>query len=159
MPPGASVFTGTSETLRLSGIDADLNASGRYDAVKPRMQAMDRATQATEIRQLLAAPDVVVGSVAAVTETGSMVAASSTGFQIPAYAAGAGRVILVVGSQKIVSDLAAAMERLGSHVLPLEDARALAAYGVHSAMKRVLIFNGEPFGRVTVPLLREAIGY
>lgn len=159
VPTGTCVFTGTSETLRLSGIDADLNASGRYDAIKPRIQAMDRATQSKEIRQLITSPDVVVGSVAAVTETGSMVAASSTGFQIPAYAAGAGRVILVVGAQKIVPDLAAATERLESHVLPLEDARALAAYGVHSAMNRVLVFNGEPFGRVTVLLLREAIGY
>src|SRR6266545_8200086 len=36
IPEGASVFTGASETLRLSGIDADINTSGRYDAVKAR---------------------------------------------------------------------------------------------------------------------------
>ena len=36
IPEGASVFTGASETLRLSGIDDDINASGRYDAVRPR---------------------------------------------------------------------------------------------------------------------------
>jgi L-lactate utilization protein LutC len=159
VPTGASVFTSTSETLRISGIDADLNGSGRYDAIKPRTYTMDRATQAKEIRQLISSPDVVVGSVAAVTETGSVVAGSSTGFQIPAYAAGAGQVILVVGAQKIVPDLDTAMERMGSYVLPLEDARAFAAYGAHSAPNRVLVFNGEPFGRVTVLLLREAIGF
>jgi L-lactate utilization protein LutC len=156
---GASVFTGTSETLRTSGIDADLNASGRYDAIKPRTITMDRVTQSKEIRRLISSPDVVVGSVAAVTETGSIVVASSTGFQIPAYAAGAGQVILIVGAQKIVPDMGTAMERMESYVLPLEDARAFAAYGAHSAMNRVLIFNGEPFGRVTVLLLREVIGY
>jgi hypothetical protein len=96
IPAGASVFTGTSETLRTSGIDEDLNTPGRYDAIKPRTYGMDRATQGKEIRQLISSPDVVVGSVAAVTETGSMIAASSTGFQIPAYSAGAGMVILVV---------------------------------------------------------------
>jgi L-lactate utilization protein LutC len=154
VPAGASVFTGASETLRISGIDTDLNASGRYDAIKPRITAMDRATQAKEIRQLISSPDVVVGSVAAVTETGSIVAASGTG-----YAAGAGQVILVVGAQKIVPDLETAMMRLESHVLPLEDARSMAAYGAHSAMNRVLIFNGEPFGRVTVLLLRQVIGF
>jgi len=159
VPAGASVFTGASETLRISGIDTDLNASGRYDAIKPRVTAMDRATQAKEIRQLISSPDVVVGSVAAVTETGSIVAASGTGFQIPAYAAGAGQVILVVGAQKIVPDLETAMERLESHVLPLEDARSMAVYGAHSAMNRVLILNGEPFGRVTVLLLRQVIGF
>jgi L-lactate utilization protein LutC len=159
VPAGASVFTGASETLRISGIDTDLNTSGRYDAIKPRVTAMDRATQAQEIRQLISSPDVVVGSVAAVTETGSIVAASGTGFQIPAYAAGAGQVILVVGAQKIVPDLETAMERLESYVLPLEDERSMAAYGAHSAMNRVLIFNGEPFGRVAVLLLRQVIGF
>lgn len=88
-----------------------------------------------------------------------MIAASSTGFQIPAYSAGAGQVILVVGAQKLVPDVESGIERMESYVLPLEDARALAAYGAHSAPNRVLIFNGEPFGRVTVLLLREAIGY
>jgi|SRR6266496_6179376 len=30
IPEGTSVFTGASETLRLSGIDKDINTSGRY---------------------------------------------------------------------------------------------------------------------------------
>jgi hypothetical protein len=63
VPAGAFVYTGTRETLRVSGIDADLNASGRYDAIKPRTYTMDRATQAKEIRRLISSPDVVVGSV------------------------------------------------------------------------------------------------
>src|SRR3954447_635044 len=93
IPEGAGVFTGASETLRLSGIEEDINAGGRYDAIRPRGLAMDRATQMDEIRRLLASPDVVVGSVAAVTETGSLVAASGSGSQLPAYSGGAGRRI------------------------------------------------------------------
>jgi hypothetical protein len=62
IPEGASVFTGASETLRLPGIDADINASERYRAVKPRVRAMDRVTSADDIRRLLASPDVAVGS-------------------------------------------------------------------------------------------------
>jgi hypothetical protein len=68
IPAGASVFTGASETLRQSGIEEDINASGRYDAVRPRGLALDRATHMDEIRRMLASPDVIVGSVAAVTE-------------------------------------------------------------------------------------------
>src|SRR5690348_11727561 len=75
IPEGASVFTGASETLRLSGIEEDINTSGRYQAVRPRVLAMDRATAADDIRRLLASPDVAVGSVAALTETGSLVVA------------------------------------------------------------------------------------
>src|SRR5467141_4658287 len=50
IPEGASVFTGASETLRLSGIEEDINNSGRYDALRSRGLKMDRATQMDEIR-------------------------------------------------------------------------------------------------------------
>jgi hypothetical protein len=160
VPAGASVFTGASETLRLSGIEEDINASGRYDAIRPRVLAMDRATQADDIRRLAASPDVEMGSVAAVTETGSLVIASASGSQLPGYAGGAARAIWIVGAQKVVPDLSAALRRVEEHCLPLEDARAQVAYGYPSAVNRLLILNAEFLpGRGTVLLLREAIGF
>ncbi len=160
IPVGASVLTAASETLRLSGLDADLNASGRYRAVKRQTLALDRVTDADEIRQLRAVPDVVVGSVHAVTQTGSLVTASGTGSQLPAYAGGAARAIWVVGAQKLVPDLPAALRRVEEHCLPLESARTRAAYGSPSAVTRLLILNAELTpGRGTVLLLRQAIGF
>ncbi len=160
IPEGASVFTGASETLRLSGIDEDINASGRYDAVRSRGKAMDRAAQRDEIWRALSTPDVIVGSVAAVTETGSLVAASASGSQLPGYAGAAARVIWVVGAQKVVPDLPAALRRVEEHCLPLESDRAMKVYGQPSAVNRVLILNAEPeAGRGTVLLLRQAIGF
>ncbi|CAL9653205.1 LUD domain-containing protein [Streptomyces sp. enrichment culture] len=160
IPEGASVFTGASETLRLSGIDEDINGSGRYDSVKVRGMSMDRATQMKEIWQNLACPDVMVGSVAAVTETGALVAASASGSQLPAYAGAAQNVIWIVGAQKVVPDLDAALRRVEEHCLPLEDERAKKAYGVPSSLNRILILNKEPHpGRGTVLLVREAIGF
>ena len=160
IPEGASVFTGASETLRLSGIAEDINASGRYQAVKPRVLAMDRATQMEEIRRLLATPEVIVGSVHAVTETGSLVIASGSGSQLPGYAGGAARAIWIVGAQKVVPDLPAALRRVEDHCLPLETARTQKVYGWPSAISRLLILNAEPYpGRGTVLLLREAIGF
>ena len=160
IPEDASVFTGASETLRLSGIDADINTSGRYRAVKPRVLAMDRATRADDIRRLLASPDVAMGSVAAITETGSVVVASGSGSQLPSYAGGAARTIWIVGAQKVVPDLSTALRRVEDYSLPLESARALAVYGSPSAINRLLILNAEPYpGRSIVLLLREAIGF
>ena len=160
IPEDASVFTGASETLRLSGIEEDINASGRYDAIRPRLLAMDRATQIDEIRRLAASPDIVVGSVHAVTETGSLVVASASGSQLPAYAGGGARAIWIVGAQKVVPDLPAALRRVEDHCLPLESARAQVVYGQPSAINRLLILNAEPYpGRGTVLLLREAIGF
>jgi hypothetical protein len=160
IPEGASVFTGASETLRLSGIDEDINAGGRYRAIKPRVLAMDRASAADEIRRLLACPDVIVGSVAAVTEAGSLVIASGSGSQLPGYAGGAARAIWIVGAQKVVPDLLSALRRVEDHCLPLETARAQAVYGQPSAINRLLVLNAEPYpGRGTVLLLRESIGF
>jgi L-lactate utilization protein LutC len=160
IPEGASVFTGASETLRLSGIEEDINNSGRYDALRSRGLTMDRATQMDEIRRLLASPDVIVGSVAAVTETGSLVVASASGSQLTGYAGGSARVIWVVGAQKVVPDLSVALRRVEDHCLPLENDRAMKVYGQPSAVNRLLILNAEPHpGRGTVLLLRQAIGF
>ncbi len=160
IPEGASVFTGASETLRLSGIDEDINGSGRYDAIRSRGQAMDRATQLAEIWRLMSTPDVIVGSVHAVTETGSLVIASASGSQLPGYAGGARRAIWIAGAQKVVPDLASALRRVEEHCLPLENERAMKVYGGPSAINRMLILNAEPEpGRGTVLLLREAIGF
>ena len=159
IPEGAIVFTGASETLRLSGIEADINDSGRYDALKSR-PPLDRATQRNEIWAALSTPDVIVGSVAAVTETGSLVVASASGSQLPGYAGAAASVIWVVGAQKVVPDLGTALRRIEDHCLPLESERAMKVYGQPSASNRVLILNAEPEpGRGTLLLLREAIGF
>jgi hypothetical protein len=89
-----------------------------------------------------------------------LVAASGTGSQLPAYAGGAARAIWVVGAQKLVPDLPAALRRVEDHCLPLESARTQAAYGSPSAITRLLILNAELHpGRGTVLLLREAIGF
>jgi hypothetical protein len=160
IPAGASVFTGASETLRLAGIEEDINAGGRYDAIRARGQAMNRATQLAEIWRLMSTPDVVMGSVHAVTETGSLVIASASGSQLPGYAGGSLRAIWVVGAQKVVPDLSTALRRVEEHCLPLESGRAMTVYGKPSAINRLLILNAEPQpGRGIVLLLREAIGY
>ena len=111
----APAFTGASETLRLPGIDADINNSGRYDALRSRGATMDGATQRDEIWQMMSTP--TSSSVAAVTETGSLVVASASGSQLPGYAGAAARVIWVVGAQKVVPDLPAALRRVEDHCL------------------------------------------
>jgi len=160
IPVGSQVHHGASQSLEASGIAEEIEKSGRYESLRPRVLGMDRATQANEIRRLTASPDVMLGSVHAVTETGSLVAASASGSQLGAYASGAGRVILVVGTQKIVPDLKDALRRIDEYAFPLEDARAQAAYGVHSGVNKVLIINREwKPDRITVVLCDEALGF
>ena len=160
IPDGSQVHHGASESLEVSGITDEIEKSGRYEPLRPRIWSMDRTTQADEIRRLGSAPDVMLGSVHAVTETGSLVAASMSGSQLGPYATGAGRIVLVVGTQKIVPDLEEGLRRIDEYAFPLEDARAQAAYGIHSAVNKVLIINREIApGRITVVLVDEVLGF
>src|SRR5260370_7438877 len=65
IPEGASVLTGASETLRLSGIDADINTSGRYQAIRPQTLAMDPITPPDHNPRLPALPPPLLATVPA----------------------------------------------------------------------------------------------
>ena len=160
IPEASQVHHGASQTLDVVGITDEIDKSGRYEPLRPRIWSMDRKTEGDEIRRLGAAPDVMLGSVHAVTETGSLVAASMGGSQLGPYVSGAGRVILVVGTQKIVSDLEDGLHRIDEYAYPLEDARAQAAYGRRSGVNKVLVINREIAPRrITVVLVDEVIGF
>jgi hypothetical protein len=159
IPDGAEVHSGKSKTLEDIGLYSELVESGRYDALRPRLFKMDRQTQGREMRKLVAAPDVMLGSVAAVTTDGTLVAASATGSQLGPYAAGAGRLILIVGSQKLVPDLDAALRRINEVVFPYENAQVRERLGVDTVLEKVLLIYGEWLpGRTTVVFVREPVG-
>jgi len=141
LPEGAEVFNATSRTLESIGIAEEIERSGRYRAVRPRLYQMDRVMQGREMRKEAAAPDYLVGSVHAVTEQGSLLVASASGSQLGPLVSGAGTVILVVGAQKIVPDLETALRRIEEYCYPLEDARARSAYGIPSGINNVLVVN------------------
>lgn len=159
IPEGAEVHSAKSKTLQDIGLFAELFESGRYDSLRARYMKMDRQTQGREIRKLVAAPDFMLGSVNAVTDNGDMVIASATAGQFGPYAATAGRLILVVGSQKIVRDLEEALRRIEQHVFPYEDATLRQRMNRGTFIGKVLIMRREWVdGRVTVILVREPVG-
>ena len=160
VPASAQVHTGASATLDALGLTEVIEKSGRYEAVRPKLWSMDRATQGADMRRLGSAPDYMAGSVHAVTEDGHAIIASRSGSQLGPYAFGAGKVVWVVGAQKIVKDVAEGMRRVEEHVFPLEDERAMKAYGVHSDISKLLIYNREPMpGRTTIILVKEELGF
>jgi len=166
LPAGAQVMTMTSRTLETIGVAAeidepsDLAASRRYDAVRPRLMQMDMKTQWPEMRRMGASPDYAVGSVHAVSEHGEVFVASFSGSQLAAYVSGAGSVIWVVGSQKIVPDRDAAFQRIYEYSFPREDERAREAYGFGSGVNKVLVVNREFVpGRITVILVKQELGF
>lgn len=160
IPPGAEVYANISKTLEKIGITEEIDQSGRYDAVRPKVLAMDRKTQADEIRILRSRPAYIVGSVQAITEDGQILTVSNGGSQVAPYAYGASKVILVVGAQKIVKDLNEGFRRIKEYSYPLEDARLRATLGVPSAIGKTLVIDREVVpGRITVIIAKEELGF
>jgi hypothetical protein len=159
LPEGASVHSGKSKTLEDAGVFEELMNSDRYDFLRRRTNKMDRTTQRDEIRRLTSSPDVMLGSAHAVTKAGQIVVTSASGSQIGPIASGAGKLVLVIGSQKIVPDLDSAFRRIEEHVFPWEDARLREAMGIGTKITRTLILDRDFMpGRTTIILVREPIG-
>ena len=156
---GASVMTNTSVTLQETGIADAIDSSGNYDSARNRMMTLDFATQAQEMKAVAAQAEYTLGSVHAVTRDGVLVIASASGSQLAAYAWNAANVIFVVGTQKLVRDVEQARERIYKHSLPLEDSRALAAYGMNSRVGKLLEIHQEDPGRIHVVLIRRQVGF
>jgi hypothetical protein len=159
VPAGAEVHVALSETMAELGVTAEIEQSGRYDAVRPKLVAMDRETQGREIAKLGAAPDYVLGSVHAISDEGQMLVGSGSGSQLGPYAYSAGQVVLAVGHQKIVRDLEHGLRRLREYCLPLEDARMKSLGRAGSVLMKTLILDGETRGRISVLLVPETLGF
>ncbi len=161
LPRNAEVMDMTSVTLEKTGIAKEIQESGRYKSVRNKLSSMDKKTQEREMQRIGIAPEWVIGSVHAVTEEGDILIASASGSQLPAYAYGAGHVIWVVGTHKIVKDINQAMKRVHGYSLPLESERARKAYGVPgSAVNKILIIHNEiQLGRITMIFVNEVLGF
>lgn len=160
IPKGSEVLTNTSVTLDKAGITKQINESSDYVSVRDMfMPLAGQPEKAVEMKRIGSAADYALGSVHAITQDGQVVIASASGSQIPGYAYGASNVIWVVGSQKIVGDLDEAFDRIENYAFHLEDKRAMKAYGVHSSVNKILVYRKELTNRVTIILVKQAVGF
>jgi hypothetical protein len=158
LPRDKAIFTANSETLRHSGLLADIDDGEEFVSVRARLADVDPKDVRTQIT-MGATPDVVVGSVHAITEDGIMVVASASGSQFAPYAAGAEKAIWVVGGQKVVPDLDTAFRRVRTYTFPREHDR-MRQLGFASFIGKLLVMEREyDPTRGTVVLIREEIGF
>lgn len=163
IPKGASLMNGASRTLEEIGFIDLLAAKDHpwrnlHDAILEE----DNDAKRAELRMQSVVSDWYLGSAHAVTEDGQLFFASNSGSQLPHLAFTSPNVILVVGTHKIVQDLAAAHDRVATYIIPLEDARMKQVYGYGTAHMKTLILHGEnpAIGRnVRVILVDEVLGF
>jgi len=173
IPKGAAVMSGGSHTLAAIGLEEALRG-GDYDYLRPKVKAIaDDATRIRERRRASGA-DYFVGGVNAVSLTGEIVNADASGNRVSAYAYAAGKVYLVAGINKIVPDLAAAMERLrntaaAGECRDLGKRTPCAITGVcdnyncfapeRQCGKVLIIENEKIAGRITLVMIGESLGF
>lgn len=155
LPEKAEVMDMTSVTLKKLGISDEIFNSGKYDSLRKKLSTLDEKLR----RKLSCVADFAIGSVHAVTLNGEILIASATGSQLAAYAYGSGKVIWIVGAQKIVKDREEGMKRLYEYCLPLENERAKKAYKSPSRMGKILTINSDTPGRLTILFIKQNIGF
>lgn len=160
LPEGSRVLTSASLTLEAIGIHDEIEVTNKVVSVRKEYMALDHQKDGEKIRVLRATPEIVIGSVHAVTKKGEVIIASNTGSQIAPYAYSAKKVIWVVGAQKIVKDLEEGNQRLYDYVVPLENKHMQSLYGVSTNVSKLLIFSKEiAEDRVTLIFVKEKLGF
>ncbi len=160
LPEGAEVFTSSSHTLDMLGLRTEINTSSRYVPIQPQIAGLhSEGRRSHEGRKLASSPEYVIGSVHAITQQGQVLIASGTGNQLASYAFGASHVIWVVGAQKIVRDVDEGLRRIWEYTYPLENERIRSLYGFDTLPYKILLFEREFPGRVSVILVKEELGF
>jgi hypothetical protein len=161
IPRGAEVMNGSSTTLIEIGYEALLrSAKAGWTDLHEGITAEKDDRRRAELRRRSVTAEYFLSGVNAIAQTGELVACDQSGSRVGAWPFAAGRLILVSGTNKIVPTLDDALRRVREYAFPLENARALRAYGTPSMIGKCVIFaNEKAEGRVTLILVGESLGY
>jgi len=161
IPKGSTVAHGSSTTLQEIGlVDRLKDPASGYRYLNPEWQTESDAMRRIRIRAKLSAEaDFYLGSVQAIAETGEVVGADQSGSRQAFYVYGPPHVIWVAGINKLVPNLEAGLQRVREVALPLEDQRMKRQGSPGSSIGKLVIYERERPGRITLVLAGERLGY
>ncbi|GJJ68867.1 hypothetical protein EMPS_01213 [Entomortierella parvispora] len=164
IPEGKSINNAHSTTLEEIGFITYIKGATPWNNVHGTiLQEKDPAKQAELRRTVGSTVDYYLTSVAAITETGHIAHGDLSGSKVGGVAFGAGNVIVVAGSNKIVKDELEAWKRIENFALPLESARVRIAYGLPASgiTHYEVIRKSNPFNptRIQIVIVNEPLGY
>jgi len=160
-----SVSNGTSATLEQIGwIDYLKSQDSRINNLKGKAAKAAMENNMADHAMYLAQgaqADLFVSGITAATEDGEISAADLSGTRINGWLASK-QLVVVFGSNKIVSNKEEAKQRLFEYQLKLESARVRVAYGVPASVvaNQISLKAANPFApRTTVVIIKEALGF
>ena len=161
IPPGSEVMNGSSTTLIEIGYEEYI-AQGQsgWNLVHKNITAENDGGKRAELRRKSVAAEYFISGANAIAGTGEIVGCDASGSRVGAWPFAAGHLILVAGINKIVPTLEDALDRVRNYAFRLENARAMKAYGTPSVIgKCVILAHEKTEGRITLVLVKEALGY
>lgn len=163
IPKGVSVMNGSSVTLEQIGFVEYLKTDEHsWNNLHKGIVAEKDPVKQQALRKQAELSDYYLGSVHALTESGEYIVASNTGSQLPHIVFTSPNLIFVVSSKKIVPTFEDGMKRLKSHVVPQENKRMMAKYGVGTNLSKILITNSESASskrQIVFLLIKENLGF
>ncbi len=161
IPAGSEVMNGSSTTLGEIGYTDYLKAGKHgWKNMHLTIFAEKDPQKQADLRRKAETSEYFIASVNAIARTGELAACDASGSRVGAFPFAAKNLILVSGVNKIVPDVAAALQRIREYVYPLENARATRVYGGGSTLGKFVILSHEIVqGRTTMILVKERLGY
>ncbi len=163
IPEGASIMNSASKTLEQIGYIDYLRAGEHgWNNLHANVLAETDKEKQGALRKQSVISDFYLGSAHVITEQGQIVVASNSGSQLPHLAFTSPNIILVVSTKKLTSDITSALDRIDSHIVPLEDVRMHEVYGFGTIHAKTLILHKEnpALGRhVHVIFVEEDLGF
>jgi hypothetical protein len=161
IPDGSRVAHGSSTTLEEIGFVARMKgAAPRYRYLNAEWSAESDPAKRIRLRvKLSVEADYYLGSVQGVAETGEIVGADQSGSRQAFYVYGPPHVIWVAGINKLVPTLEDAIRRVREVALPLEDRRMKSLGASGSSIGKLVIYERERPGRISLILVGETLGF
>ncbi|KAF8929745.1 hypothetical protein EDD21DRAFT_361115 [Dissophora ornata] len=164
IPAGVSLNNAHSTTLEEIGFITYLKGETPWNNVHAQILAETDYAKQGELRRTIGSTvDYYLTSMSAITEDGKLAHADLSGSKVGGVAFGAGNVIVVAGTNKIVKDEDEAWKRTNEFALAAESARARDAYGVPASaiVNYEVIRKANPFNpnRIQVVLVNDALGF
>lgn len=170
--PGSSVAFAGSETIKQIGAyEYLLSHMDLYELINPYKAGISPA-EALERRRLSLLADVLLTGTNAITMNGELVNLDNQGNRVAGISFGPKKVLIVVGKNKIVKNLAEAKRRISNIAAPLNSKRLARgnpceisgkceSCGLKSRICRIYsIINGQTIeDRIKMAIVDEELGY
>lgn len=160
IPADATVMNGRSTTLHEIGFLDYLEREDNFTYFGNEIRQIDDPDERHAARREALTADVFFDSPNAIAQTGELIGVNGVGTGVGAWSYAAKNLVLVAGTNKIVSSVETAVRRVREFAYPLENERVQRAEGHESVIGKLVQYEYEKQDdRTELVLIDTNLGY